>query len=154
MEEGNNLFSKIKNVEDIEKENNKLLLELLNKNNNISSKNDIYLQTLINSRKSYRWYGSINKFNAIKQLLVLVSFIAIFFNIISTISTSLSFNIYSTFSLFENIYIIFIMFNLKNILKTKYIYESKELVNNSSFIYNKNNIGMDFLVKDILILFR
>mgnify|MGYP006960466522 FL=1 len=40
------------------------------------------------------------------------------------------------------------MFNLKNILKTKYIYESKELVNNSSFIYNKNNIGMYFLVKE------
>ena len=34
MEEGNNLFSKINNLEEIEKENNKLLLELLNKNSN------------------------------------------------------------------------------------------------------------------------
>ncbi|GEM_PF-4233627 len=152
MEEGNNLFSKINNLEEIEKENNKLLLELLNKNSNnfieTKTSNDFVLKILINSKKYYRWLGSLIKFNIIKNVIITISILLIAFGIISTISTSFSFNIYSTFTLFENIYLVFIILNIKNILKAKYIYETKDLATNSSFIYNKNKIGMYFLIKE------
>lgn len=59
------------------------------------------------SKKEYLWFGSPNDFKKSKILVYILSALLIITGVISTILTSIAFKLYSTFSLFENIWLVF-----------------------------------------------
>ena len=59
------------------------------------------------SKKEHLWFGSLNDFNKSKKLVYILSALLIITGVISTILTSIAFKLYSTFSLFENIWLVF-----------------------------------------------
>ena len=59
------------------------------------------------SKKEHMWFGSPNDFKKSKILVYILSVLLIIVGVISTILTSIAFKIYSTFSLFENIWLVF-----------------------------------------------
>ena len=65
------------------------------------------------SKKEYLWVGSTKEFNKSKNLIIILSVIFLVISLISTILTSIAFKMYSTFSLFENIWSIILVWTQK-----------------------------------------
>ena len=109
------------------------------------------------SKKEYIWFGSKNDF--IKSKIIYLTFFVLFFivGIISTILTSMVFKMYSTFTLFENIWLIIIFaFSMKVIGLSKRLTDI-DLANRSSTIYRKDSDGIlrdTFKVKKRFKIFR
>ena len=70
---------------------------------------------LRSSKKSWRWFGSSRDFKKAKQRLYALLYSLLALGIISTIVSSISFGLYSTFTLFENIWLIFVIISFSNI---------------------------------------
>ena len=60
------------------------------------------------SKKEHVWFGPIDEFNKSKTIVRIICICLIVVAIISTILTSLAIRFYTTFTLFENIWLIFI----------------------------------------------
>lgn len=60
------------------------------------------------SKKEHFWFGPSTEFNKAKTILNIVCIALIVVAIISTILTSVAFGMYSTFTLFENIWTVFV----------------------------------------------
>ena len=106
--------------------------------------NEIIRTFLKQSKKSWRWFGNSSEFNKHKKLAFISMLIMLIIGVASTITTSVCFKIYSTFTFFENIWMIFGIIYLVYISKTKLIYEVNELSTNSSFKYETDKLGMKF----------
>ena len=75
------------------------------------------------SKKEHLWFGSSTDFYKSKIIVYILSVSLIIVGIVSTILTSLAFKLYSTFSLFENIWLVFacIMFSYSIYAKKKMV---------------------------------
>lgn len=103
---------------------------------------DKLMYFLKRSKKSWRWCGSKTEFNRSKTIASLSLVLLIILGLVSTIVSSFSFRMYSTFTLFENIWLIFGIIELVHCLKSKYIYEIHDLASHSSTKFKTDNVGM------------
>lgn len=91
-------------------------------------------QFLLDSNAFYLWIGPKSDFDNDKQKAILFSFITIILGIASTIITSLAFNLYSTFSVFENIYAIVVMIYMFKVMLCK-----KQMRDTNLSVYSVNS---------------
>lgn len=82
------------------------------------------------SKKEHVWFGERKEFYRDRLFLIIASVVLIMLGILSTILTSVAVRIYSTFSLFEGIWMVFVCFILAYAIKAKpkmIDYELKEI---------------------------
>ena len=119
-----NVFDRLDSIEASQsatQAQNEQILDLLNKLSNQQpvkqnvdvrpqphvSDQDLLRNFVKSSRKEHVWFGPINEFNKSKVIVNVLCVALIIVGILSTIFTSIAFKMYSTFSLFENIWLIF-----------------------------------------------
>ena len=95
-----------------------------------------------NSRKSWRWFGNKYELDKSKKLAVFSHILLLILGFISTLVTSISVKLYTTFSLFENIWLIFGILLLVYALRAKLKYESSELARNNNYKYRQDQYGL------------
>lgn len=107
------------------------------------------LQTFLKkAKKSWRWFGTLLEFKKIKKLATVSLIILLAIGLITTIVSSVCFQMYSTFTLFENAWMICGIVYLVYAIKSQYIYEVNALVANSPSNYEKDKLGMAFPKKE------
>lgn len=94
-----------------------------------------------NSRKEHVWFGPIGDFNKSKLIVYVLAAALIIVGVISTILTSIAFKIYSTFSLFENIWLVFAILMFSHSIMAKKRMLDTDLMAHSTNIFNKNADG-------------
>ena len=94
------------------------------------------------SKKSWRWLGNPKEFAMARKLSIFSQILLIVLGFITTIVTSISAKIYTTFTLFENIWLIFGIMLLVFAIKSKIKYESGELARNNNYKYTKDQFGL------------
>lgn len=109
--------------------------------NKLSDK-DILHRFLTTSKKSLRWFGTTSEFRKSKNLATFSHILLLAIGLFSTILTSISCGIYSTFTLFENVWLIFGTLYLTYALKSKHVYESGTLARNNSYKYTQDKFGL------------
>lgn len=121
-----NVFDKLDSIEasqSVTKAQNQQILDLLNEINNKQpvkqnvevvpqsqikvSNQDILKKFIRSSKKEHIWFGSTKDFNKSKMIVYGLSIALIIVGILSTIFTSVALKMYSTFTFFENIWLIF-----------------------------------------------
>ena len=118
-----NVFDRLDSIEASQsatQAQNEQILDLLNKLSSQSIKQHVEVSPQVQvsnqellrefvrkSKKEHVWFGPINEFNKSKMIVNMLCVALIIVGIISTILTSIAFKMYSTFSLFENIWLIF-----------------------------------------------
>lgn len=120
------------------------------------SEREILHQFLKPAKKSWRWFGNKAEFNKWRKLAIISLVLLLSLGVISTIVSSICFQIYSTFTLFENIWLIFGIFYLVYAVRTQQTYEVNSLAANSSYKYRRDDLGMMFPGKEKFVfrLFR
>ena len=107
------------------------------------------LQTFLKqAKKSWMWFGNSAEFKKWKMLAIISLLILLIVGLATTIVSSICFKLYSTFTLFENAWMIFGIIYLVYAAKTQRIYEVNALAANSSTKYEKDNLGMMFARKE------
>lgn len=99
---------------------------------------------IVNSKKSFRWWGSDRKFNIEKILLCLAYLIVIVLGIVSTIFTSKIVGAYSPASFFENLWLLFACIIMVNVFTltpeiNDITYEKK-----STSKFSVNKVGLHY----------
>ena len=94
------------------------------------------------SKKSWRWFGNQHELNKSRSLAIFSHVLLLVIGLVSTIVTSISVKIYTTFTLFENIWLIFGIILLVYAIKTKLKYESGELARNTNYKYKQDQYGL------------
>ena len=107
----NNWYS-FKQKSQINKQN--IIVKQQQENNRV-----ILAQFIRKSKKDYLWFGTSYDFNKAKSLILFLSIIFFVVTIVSSALTSVAFNMYSLFSLFENIWSILTCFVLGYSLYSK-----------------------------------
>ena len=90
---------------------------------------------LKSSRKEHLWFGTTNDFNKYKKIIYILCIALIFVGIISTILTSIALNMYSTFTLFENIWLIFVCIMFSYAVKAKKRMTDTDLMEHSNRVF-------------------
>lgn len=107
------------------------------------------LQTFLKqSKKSWRWFGTNAEFNKCRNLAIISSIILLIVGLAASIVSTICFEMYSTFTFFENVWMVFGVFYLIYALKATPIYEVNDLASNSSTKYNIDKLGMRFPKKE------
>ena len=107
------------------------------------------LQTFLKqAKKSWMWFGNNAEFRKWKMLAIISLLILLIVGLATTIVSSICFKLYSTFTLFENAWMIFGIIYLVYAAKAQRIYEVNALAANSSTKYEKDNLGMTFARKE------
>lgn len=124
-----NVFDRLDSIEasqSVTQAQNEQILDLLNKLSSKSVKQNVEVRTqpqvskkellrefVKKSKKEHVWFGTTNEFNKSKAIVNVLCVSLIIVGVLSTIFTSIAFKMYSTFTLFENIWLIFacIMFS-------------------------------------------
>ena len=75
------------------------------------------------SKKEYIWFGDKEEFSSEKKSALIWTVILICVVLLATIATGVAANTYSTFSLFENIWLIMMMCVLGHLIKAKRFYD-------------------------------
>ena len=143
-----NIFNEvIKN----ELQHNENYLELAKKTENIEEKVDviyekirkeqlieeekqrnIYMQNFVKyAKKYYIWCGEENEFKKEKKIVLLLFLPLLIIGIISTILTTKTIGFYTTYSLFENIWLFASIFIFFHVLVLKHKINDEKLMNNS-----------------------
>lgn len=94
------------------------------------------------SKKSWRWFGNQQELNKSKSLAILSHVLLLVLGLASTIVTSISAKIYTTFTFFENVWLIFGIILLVYAIKAKLKYESGELAKNTNYKYKQDQFGL------------
>lgn len=118
-----NIFDRLDSIEASQsatQAQNEQILDLLNKLSSQSVKQNVKVKPQVQvsnqellkefvrkSKKEHVWFGEINEFNKSKMILNILCVALIIVGVLSTIFTSIAFKVYSTFTLFENIWLIF-----------------------------------------------
>ena len=100
------------------------------------------------AKKSWMWGGNKAEFKRSKAFAIFADVILLIVGLVSTIVSAICFKMYSTFTFFENIWLIFIIIRLANAIKSKRIYEVNEFSRNSSTKFKRDNVGMLFPNKE------
>ena len=93
------------------------------------------------AKKEYLWSGPAFEFNKSKRLLNVVCLALIIVAVISTILTSVAFKMYSTFTLFENIWSIFVCIILSYSYKSRQRMTDTTLMAHSCFLFEQDADG-------------
>lgn len=95
-----------------------------------------------NCKKSWRWFGNQQDFDKSKKKAYISYFILFALGIISSLITSFSASLYTTFTLFENIWLFFNIVLLIYASKAKLKYQSVDLANNTNYKYTIDEYGL------------
>ena len=106
------------------------------------STQEIMQKFLKQAKKSWMWFGNNAEFKKNKALSIMSFVILLIVGIVTTVVSSICFKLYSTFTLFEDIWLIFGIIYLVYSVRTKRIYEVNELASNSSTKFIKDELGM------------
>ena len=94
------------------------------------------------AKKEYCWLGSESDFQKEKKTALILLAVLMGTIILSTIFTSIAFGMYSTFTLFENIWLIMMLCTIKYIHKAKYHYDCFDFSKNSFFHFELDADGV------------
>lgn len=152
-----NVFDRLDSIEASQsatQAQNEQIIDLLNKLNSKSIKQNVEVNPQIQvsdqelliefvrqSKKEYVWFGKINEFNKSKMIVNLLCIALIIFGVLSTIFTSITFNLYSTFTLFENIWLIFACIMFSYSVKAKKRMLDSDLRNHSNTVFVQDADG-------------
>ena len=101
------------------------------------------LKRFINrAKKEYMWLGSREDFEKEKRTTFLFVWILIGVGLLATLFTSIAFKLYSTFTLFENIWLVMMLCTVKYIHKSQYYHECFEFSENSFFRFELDGDGV------------
>jgi len=107
------------------------------------------LQTFLKqSKKSWRWFGTKGEFTKWKTLAIISLLILLIVGLVTSIVSTVCFKMYSTFTFFENVWMIFGIVYLVYASKTQLTYEVNALAANSSTKYDTDKLGMKFPRKE------
>lgn len=107
------------------------------------------LQTFLKqSKKSWRWFGTKGEFTKWKTLSIISLLILLILGLATSIVSTICFEMYSTFTFFENVWMVFGIIYLVYALKAKFIYEVNALAANSSTKFITDKLGMKFPRKE------
>ena len=115
------------------------------------SQKEIFRYFLKQAKKSWRWFGSMSEFKRTKALAVISLLILLIIGFATSIISTICFKMYSTFTFFENVWMVFAVIYLVFAFKTKPIYEVNALATNSSKKYETDQLGMKFPRKEKLV---
>ena len=107
------------------------------------------LQTFLKqSKKSWRWFGTKGEFTKWKTLAIISLLILLIVGLATSIVSTVCFKMYSTFTFFENVWMIFGIIYLVYASKAQLTYEVNTLAANSSTKYDTDKLGMKFPRKE------
>lgn len=107
------------------------------------------LQTFLKqAKKSLMWFGNNADFMRWKTLAIVSSLLLLVIGLITTIVSSVCVRIYSPFTFFENVWMVFGIIYLVYATKSQKIYEVNALAANSFLSNEKDNAGMIFFNKE------
>lgn len=112
------------------------------------TKLELLQQFVKKSKKSWMWFGNKKEFARAKTLAIISLVLLLNIGIISAILTGLSFGMFSTFSLFENVWMVFAIVMIAYAAKAKRVYEVKALAASSPRRYIEDKYGMMFDKKE------
>lgn len=112
------------------------------------TQNDILQTFLKRSKKSWRWFGTRLKFSKWKTLAIISLLILLIVGLATSIISTICFKMYSTFTFFENVWMVFGIFYLVYACKAQLTYEMNALASNSSYKYETDSLGMKFPIKE------
>ena len=120
---------------------------------NTQPKNDkeILQAFLKQSTKSWRWFGTRAEFNKWKILAIISLVTLLLVGLITSIVSSIYFQMYSTFTFFENAWMICGIIYLVYAIRTQLTYEVNALATSSPIKYERDNLGMMFPRKEKLV---
>lgn len=93
------------------------------------------------SKKEHVWFGPMNEFNKSKVIVYVLCIALIIVGVLSTIFTSIAFKMYSTFSLFENIWLIFVCILFSYSVNAKKRMLDTDLRNHSDTVFIQDADG-------------
>lgn len=153
-----NVFERLDSIEvsqsatQVQNEEILWLLKNLSNNKQIQQKAEIKPQPQLSdqqvlrnfvksSKKEHVWFGPIKEFNQSKAIVNILCVALIIVGVLSTIITSIAFKMYSTFSLFENIWLIFacIMFSYSINAKKRML--DNDLKEHSTYVFMQDADG-------------
>lgn len=97
---------------------------------------------IANGKREYCWMGTENEFQKEKKIILISIIVLIGVLIIASVFTSIACGLYTTFTLFEHIWLICICFIIKYIFKSDRYYKDTELALNSCFETNLSADGI------------
>ena len=152
-----NVFDRLDSIEASQsatQAQNEQIIDLLNKLSSQSIKQNVEVKSQIQvsnkeflkefvrkSKKEHVWFGTINEFNKSKMIVNLLCIALIIFGVLSTIFTSIAFETYSTFTLFENIWLIFACIMFSHSVNAKKRMLDSDLRNHSNTIFVQDADG-------------
>lgn len=163
MADERSLFDRLNNIESTGETNKQMLSHLfeMSQSNNSAqtqqlqisqpSNQKVLQQFLKKSKKSWRWRGTLTEFKKWKTLTIISFLLVVVIGLLATIASSICFGLYSTFSLFEDIWVIFAIIYLIYVSKTQLTYEINAMVSNSSYKFERDNLGMAFPIKEKMV---
>ena len=112
---------------------------------------ELLYKFLKQSKKSWRWFGTRKEFKTKKTLAIISLIFLLLVGFITTIVSTMCFKLYSTFTLFENAWMIISIIYLVYASKATYIYETNALAASSPLKYKTDAVGMKFHGKEKLV---
>lgn len=94
------------------------------------------------SQKEYMWCGSIEDFTREKKKVLYLIFAYIIVGIVSTLVSSISLKIYSTFTIFENIWLIMVALMIIPTVRAKRYYDCLKIPSIKCFNYDYDQDGV------------
>lgn len=94
------------------------------------------------AKKEYMWLGSREDFEKEKRTTFLFVWVLIGVGLLATLFTSIAFKLYSTFTSFENIWLVMMLCTVKYIHKSQYYHECFEFSENSFFHFELDADGV------------
>lgn len=105
---------------------------------------ELFQQFIKQSMKCWRWLGNRTEFNKKKNLAIISLLMLLIVGVATTVVSSICFQLYSTFTLFENIWLIFGIIFLTYACRARLKYEVNDLAAHSPDSYEKDKLGMCF----------
>lgn len=96
---------------------------------------------LISAKKEYPYFGDVSDFNKNKTTIKIMWVLVCVAGVLSTLFSSISFCFYSTYTLFENIWLICMFILYSYSVNSKKLMKDTELKNNSCNIFLKDIYG-------------
>ena len=126
---------------------NKLNSQFMNQNVGVKpqpqvSNHELLRDFIKNSKKEYVWFGPINKLNKSKAIVNTLCVALIIVGVLSTIFTSIAFKMYSIFTLFENIWLIFACIMFSHSVNAKKRMLDSDLRDHSNTVFVQDDDGV------------
>ena len=94
------------------------------------------------AKKEYMWLGTQSEFEYEKQTAFRLLWLLVGVGLLATIFSTIAFKLYSTFTLFENIWLIMMLCAIKYIRKAQYHYDCFDFSENSFFRFELDADGV------------